>query len=60
MYLTIAQVCARLNVSRWTVHRRIKSGELEAIKDGNGNRFVRISEESLARYIERHQTGGHE
>lgn len=53
-YVTIKEVRGRLNVSRWTVDRLIKTGELDAIKGAGPKGLVRISETSLTSYIERH------
>ncbi|WP_327093302.1 helix-turn-helix domain-containing protein [Nonomuraea sp. NBC_01738] len=48
------QTCARLGTSRWTVRKMIDSGELEAIKGSDApNAPIKVSEESLARYIRR-------
>lgn len=50
--LTIAEVAARLGVSRETVRRRIVEGEISYIKIGGGSREIRrIPEESLADFL---------
>ncbi len=49
-YYTIKQVCERLMISRETVNRLIRRGELRAIKIGF---LVRIGESDLADYLAR-------
>jgi len=46
-YLTIKQVCDKLQVSRMTVHRWIKKG-LRVYRQG---RIVRIKEEDLEEFL---------
>lgn len=54
-YLTAAEVRRRINVSRETLRRRITTGELAAIKAGDGRTCPwMISESSLADYIKAH------
>lgn len=54
--LTSAEARARIGVSRFTLEALIREGEIEAIKTGSApNSHYRISEESLAAYIERHK-----
>jgi excisionase family DNA binding protein len=54
MYLTAAEACERLRVSRDTLHKMIKTGILKAHKAGKGvTSPYRISEEDIAAYIER-------
>jgi excisionase family DNA binding protein len=50
-YLTIKQVCERLQVSRMTVHRWIKRG-LPVYKQG---RIVRVRVEDLERFLKEQQ-----
>ena len=50
-YLSIADICRHLKVSRWTVGRLIDRRELEATKAG---RNVRISEASYRTFLDRH------
>lgn len=52
MFLTKAEVAARLRVHIGTVDRMIKDGRLVAIKNGDpsGPGHVRISEEALDEY----------
>ena len=55
-YLTIAEVCAQLRVSRGVVHRAITSGRLEAIKvNGAKPGRVLIPASSYAKFL-REQT----
>ena len=48
--LTVEQVAARLQVSRWTVYNLIRSRELASVTIG---RCRRVSEEALTEYITR-------
>ena len=45
--LTVRQVAHILNISERTVHRRIRSGDLPALKDGT---IVRIRQNDLRTY----------
>ena len=52
--LTATQACERLGVSRETLRKLIKSGDLRAMKVGPGaHAHWRISEDALADYIRR-------
>lgn len=54
MYLTAAEACERLGVSRETLRKLIKSGALKAHKVSDGRTSpYRISEEDAADYIDR-------
>jgi len=53
--LTVDQVAEILQVSRTTIYRRIKAGELPAVK--LGRRQVRIRQEDLEAYIQAHRIG---
>ena len=54
MYLSRAEACKRLGVSRETFRKLIKTGELKAHKVGPGrNSPYRISEDEIAAYITR-------
>ena len=53
-FLTVDEFAASMKVSRWTVGRLIKSGELKAVKGEGRNGSVRIPVTSHADYIERH------
>ncbi len=55
VFLSIDDVGQRLNVSRSTVYRLIRAGELDVIHIGAA---IRISEESLESYIATHMTFG--
>ena len=50
MYLSTAETCARLRLSRWTVRKLVRSGELQAIKGPARNAPLRISERSIHDY----------
>lgn len=49
--LTITDVCDRLAISKGTVYRLVRSGELRAHKNPGRNGAIRISEEALAAYL---------
>jgi excisionase family DNA binding protein len=50
--LTVEQVAERLQVSKWSVYRRIEAGELPAIRLGSTNRApLRISERELQAWL---------
>jgi excisionase family DNA binding protein len=53
-YLTIAEAGKKLRVSRWTIARLIKSGELHAIKGDGRNGRVKIAQTSVQEYERRH------
>ena len=54
MYLSAAEACERLRVSRETLRKLIKSGDLKAHKVGTGRTSpYRISEEEAEAYIDR-------
>ncbi len=52
---TVAEVAAVLRVSKMSVYRLLKSGELESIRVG---RMFRVKEKSLLAYIDRVTIGG--
>jgi len=51
VYLRVAQVAAQLNVHRTTVYRAIESGDLAAVKFGQGRGGLRVSADALAAYL---------
>jgi excisionase family DNA binding protein len=51
-YTTLPEVAERLKVSRRTVYRWIKNGELDAYQFG---REYRITESALKEFLEAHQ-----
>lgn len=54
MYLSTAQACAKLGISRWVLMNLIRSGEIEgAIKGKAKNSHLRIPEASVTAYIAR-------
>lgn len=55
LLLTVDQVAARLQVSRWTVYNLIRSRELASMTIG---RCRRVSEIALLEYIARHTQEG--
>ncbi|MEO3869412.1 helix-turn-helix domain-containing protein [Nonomuraea sp. B12E4] len=56
VYLTPAQACGRLDITRPTLAKRIRNGEIEAIKLGEArNSPVRVLIASIEAYEERHQ-----
>ena len=50
-YLRVPQVAAQLNVHRSTVYRAIESGDLTAVRLGQGRGGLRVSQEALAAYL---------
>ncbi len=50
MYLTAAQACGKLGISRWTLARLIAAGEIHAIKGPAKNSHLRILEKEIADY----------
>jgi excisionase family DNA binding protein len=50
-YLRVVQVAAQLNVHRTTVYRAIESGDLAAVRLGQGRGGLRVSPEALAAYL---------
>lgn len=55
MYLTTAQACGRLNIGRDTLRKRIRDGELEAVKGPARNSHVRVSLASIEAYEKKHR-----
>jgi excisionase family DNA binding protein len=53
VYLSTAQACGRLNISRDTLAKRIREGELEAIKGPARNSHVKVLLSSIEAYEER-------
>lgn len=54
MYMTVDEVAALLRISRWTVGRMVKSGELTAVKADGRNGAVRVEADSIEDYLKRH------
>jgi excisionase family DNA binding protein len=54
-FLTIKDVCAELKITRKTVIRWIKAGELKAFKLGSERRLWRIRERDLQTFIRNQQ-----
>jgi excisionase family DNA binding protein len=58
-FLTVAQVADRLNCGRPTVYKLVATGQLPAVRLGNGsNPPIRIPEAELDRYVARSTIGG--
>jgi excisionase family DNA binding protein len=55
VYLSTAQACGRLNVCRDTLAKRIREGELEAIKGPARNSHVKVSLASIEAYEKRNR-----
>lgn len=54
MYLTAAEARKRIGVSRETLRKAIKAGDLKAHKSGPArNSHYRISEEAVTEYLKR-------
>ena len=49
-FLTVAEVAARMRVSKMTVYRLVHGGELEAIRVG---RSFRVPEKAVEEYLRR-------
>jgi len=53
--LTVPEVMAKLKVSRWTVYKLIRSGELDSVLVGD--RCRRIPQSALEAYVARLREG---
>ncbi len=49
-FLTVAEVAARMRVSKMTVYRLVHNGDLEAVRVG---RSFRVPEEAVQEYLRR-------
>jgi len=49
-FLTVAEVAARMRVSKMTVYRLVHGGELEAVRVG---RSFRVPEDAVEEYLRR-------
>ena len=49
-FLTVAEVAARMRVSKMTVYRLVHSGELEAVRVG---RSFRVRDDAVQEYLRR-------
>ena len=50
--LTVDQVAARLQVSKWSVYRRVAEGQLPAVKLGAGPRApIRVDADELEAFV---------
>lgn len=53
-FYTIEEIANKLKISKMTIYRAIKSGELNPINIGTGDRKVyRISKEELSKFLEK-------
>lgn len=50
--LTVKDVCAKLRISRWMVHRLIRSGALASVKIGTRRLIPRHSLEAYEKQLE--------
>lgn len=55
MYISTAQACGRLNISRDTLAKRIREGELDAIKGPARNSHVKVFLPSIEAYEKRNR-----
>jgi excisionase family DNA binding protein len=56
--MTVPEVAAELRLSRDSIDRRIKTGQLRAVKLGAAhNSPVRVRQSELERYVEKSRTG---
>ena len=53
MFLSTAETCKELHLSRWTVRRLVRNGELQAVKGPARNAPIKIYKQSVAEYLER-------
>lgn len=60
VYISTAQACGRLNISRDTLAKRIREGELDAIKGTARNSHVKVSLPSIEAYEERRRIAADE
>ena len=52
--LTVDEAAAKLRVSRWSISRRVASGEIPALRVGSGPRApIRIDEHELQAWLYR-------
>lgn len=54
MYLSTAETCRRLRLSRWTVRKLVRNGDLQAVKGPARNSPLRIVEQSVEDYVDRY------
>lgn len=52
-YLTRAEACKRLRISRETFRNLVKRGEIQAHRTSVPNGHFRVSEQAIAEYLER-------
>jgi excisionase family DNA binding protein len=56
--LTVDEAAATLRVSKWSIYRLVESGQLPALRLGNGPRTpIRVDDEELERWLyEEHES----
>lgn len=55
-YLTRAEACQRLRISRETFRKLVKSGQITVHRTGSAvNSHFRVSEQAIAEYLERQE-----
>jgi excisionase family DNA binding protein len=52
-FLSMAETCRRLRLSRWTVRKLIRDGEIQAVKGPARNAPIRVYATSVADYLTR-------
>ena len=52
-FLSMAETCKRLRLSRWTVRKLVRSGELQAVKGPAKNAPIKVYETSVEGYLAR-------
>jgi excisionase family DNA binding protein len=57
-WLTVKETARRLGLHPLTVRRKIKAGELPALQLGGPKCAIRVFEDELASWLERHRNGG--
>jgi len=55
--LTVKEVCEKLRVSRWMVHRLVRSGQLASVKIGSRRLIPRHSLEAYEKRLEEEEEG---
>lgn len=53
MWLSMAETCAQLRLSRWTVRNLVRAGEIQAVKGPARNSPLRIDPSSVTDYLSR-------
>lgn len=53
-FLSMAETCRRLRLSRWTVRKLVREGEIKAVKGPARNAHIRVYEQSVEDYLTRY------